>query len=139
TGCVFFISFLVPLFSSAQVGATSVNNTRNFVRTWIATAPETDVNTLPGKGLKDVKQSTSYFDGLGRPEQTVLKQGSLTTAGSIAADIVTPQEYDQYGKEVKKYLPFVASTNDGNYKADAITAQTAFNQSWYSAQQENTF
>ena len=48
----------------------------NYVRTWEATAPESNPNILTSRPLKDVKQGTQYFDGLGRPLQTVIKQGS---------------------------------------------------------------
>src|SRR5690606_20017123 len=42
-----------------------------------------------------------YYDGLGRPVQTVLKQGSPQLK-----DIITPVAYDGYGRESKKYLPY---------------------------------
>lgn len=46
-----------------------------------------------------------YFDGLGRPMQTITTRGSQ---GSL--DIVQPTIYDNYGREHKKYLPFTAGT-----------------------------
>lgn len=85
----------------------------NYVRTWDATAPDTSRSSLPGRPLKDVKQTTAYFDGLGRPLQTVLKQGSLTT-GSSPVDMVTAVTYDEFGREQQKYLPFGANTTGGN-------------------------
>src|SRR5882757_2059645 len=85
----------------------------NYVRTWTATAPEEDPAVLVTRPLKDVKQTTQYFDGLGRLWQTVAKQGSYPTNGS-AADQVSPIVYDAFGREVYKYLPFAANTADGN-------------------------
>ncbi|MBN8856754.1 MAG: hypothetical protein J0H29_00115, partial [Sphingobacteriales bacterium] len=49
----------------------------NYIRTWDARAPESDANALISRPLRDVLQTTQYFDGLGRPLQTVVKQGSL--------------------------------------------------------------
>ena len=127
----------VNLSVSLTVQGAPTYNTKNFIRTWEATAPETNANTLIDKGLREVKQSTTYFDGLGRPEQSVVKKGSLTASGNT--DIVTPFEYDQFGREVKKYLPYVAGTNDGLYKSNAIADQLSFNQGFYSSQGENSF
>lgn len=104
----------------------------NFVRTWIVTSPQTDPNALPTGQLRDVKQTTSYFDGLGRPLQTVAMQGSLATGGT-ATDMVSSNLYDTYGREPLKYLPFAAnntggntSLTDGNFKLNPFQEQAAF-------------
>ena len=120
-----------------QTPPPTVFNTRNFIRTWEATAPEQDANLLIGKNLKEVKQATTYFDGLARPEQVVIKKGSLSASGNT--DIVTPIEYDNFGREAKKYLPYIAGTADGIFKEDAFTAQLSFNQGFYSSQAESGF
>ena len=74
----------------------------SFVRTWDAMAPEQNPTTLMTRPLKDVKQSTQYFDGLGRPLQTVLRQASMET-GSSPNDVVSAVEYDNFGREQFKY------------------------------------
>ncbi|MFT3823038.1 MAG: DUF6443 domain-containing protein [Chitinophagaceae bacterium] len=109
----------------------------NYVRTWDAAAPETSPSVLVGRPLKDVKQTTAYMDGLGRPIQTVVKQGSLPTGGS-ATDIVSPVLYDEFGREVYKYLPFVANTtgsntsvNDGGFKLNPFQQQPVFGAAQY--------
>ncbi len=51
-----------------------------------------------------------YFDGLGRPMQTV--QRGITP---LTADLVTYQEYDGFGRDDKSWLPAVASGNNGAY------------------------
>src|SRR5690606_2299147 len=57
-----------------------------------------------------------YYDGLGRPVQTVLKQGSPQLK-----DIITPVAYDGYGRESKKYLPYVdMSESNGWFKENAL-------------------
>jgi RHS repeat-associated protein len=59
-------------------------------------------------------EQTTYFDGLGRPLQTVLKQHS-----PAQLDIVQPVSYDVYGRENMKYLPYTTGS-DGAYKPDAL-------------------
>ncbi len=108
----------------------------NFVRTWDATAPEQNANVFITKQVKDVKQTTQYIDGLGRPLQTVIKQGSLQSSGNEFADMVAPIVYDEFGREVIKYLPFAANNvppggsntaiTNGSYKTNALVQQQAF-------------
>lgn len=59
-------------------------------------------------------QSTTYFDGLGRPMQTVTTMGSPNQK-----DIVQPILYDDFGREFRKYLPFTPDDNSGRYKDNA--------------------
>jgi RHS repeat-associated protein len=118
----------------------------NFVRIWEATSPQTNPDTLVTKAPKDVRQTTQYFDGVGRPLQKVVKQGSMVTGGS-GIDFVTPIMYDDYGREHIKYLPFVAngtggnsSVNDGLFKLNPFQQDSAFckgqfpDESWYYSQ-----
>ncbi len=72
---------------------------------------DADVNALQVQN-GEVGIVWNYFDGLGRPMQTVITQNSPSPN---KLDIVTPIVYDQFGREAKKYLPF-ASGNDGWYK-----------------------
>jgi len=72
-----------------------------------------------GKG-----QTISYFDGLGRPLQTVVTQG-----GTTQKDIIAGTEYDVFGREIKKYLPYadISNTvNPGSYKTGWQTTQASF-------------
>nr|WP_199157290.1 DUF6443 domain-containing protein [Pedobacter sp. ASV2] len=70
----------------------------------------------------DENQTIQYFDGLGRPLQTVTVQGSPT-----GKDLVQPVVYDAFGREQFKYLPYAASTgSNGSYRADALTGQSSF-------------
>ena len=103
---------------------------RSYVRTWDVVAPEQTPNNLMTRPLKDIKQSTQYVDGLGRPFQTVVKQGSLITNGT-AVDMISMVEYDAFGHEPFKYLPTPstasdATKNDGNFKFNPFAQQTAF-------------
>lgn len=51
-----------------------------------------------------------YFDGLGRPVQTVQRGITPTTK-----DLVALQEYDAYGRESNSWLPAVISGNNGAF------------------------
>lgn len=63
-----------------------------------------------------VEAGVQYFDGLGRPMQTVQVKASPN-----GYDIVQPYAYDQYGREANKYLPYTAATADASYKPNAVT------------------
>ncbi|RNA60991.1 RHS repeat-associated core domain-containing protein [Chryseobacterium nematophagum] len=55
--------------------------------------------------------TVQYFDGLGRPKQIV-----NVRATPQGKDIVTPIEYDSYGRQIKEYLPIPqANTSAGAY------------------------
>src|SRR5215213_2678409 len=72
---------VIPVYAQVTPpSAYSSDINKNYVRLCEATAPVQDANTLLTAPLKDVKQSTQYFDGLGRLMQTVTKKGSLVTS-----------------------------------------------------------
>lgn len=116
----------LPLSVSSVVQAPppTVYDTRNFIRIWDASAPETNPNTLMTKSTSDVKQLTQYFDGLGRPEQTVIAKGSLSN--NVFGDLVSPVVYDAFGREAQKYLSYVSGSSDGLYKTSPLTEQNTF-------------
>jgi hypothetical protein len=58
--------------------------------------------------------NTSYVDGLGRGLQTIQWKASPQTR-----DLVQPMTYDQYGREMTRYLPYVSGT-DGQFKTDFV-------------------
>ena len=105
--------------------------TRSYIRTWDAKAPEQNPNIVVTRALRDVQQTTQYFDGLGRPLQIVIKQGSLITLGSSSADVIAGVEYNQFGREQFKYLPSPSTAadvtkTDGNFKPDPFAQQASF-------------
>ena len=78
----------------------------------------------------DVSQTTQFFDGLGRVVQTVaMKQTPLQN------DMVSVNAYDNYEREIDKYLPYPATTSDGNFKPTAFSDQYNFNAVQYSGEQ----
>jgi RHS repeat-associated protein len=114
----------------------------NYVRTWEPVAPETNTNNLHiGNAVNKARMTTQYMDGLGRPIQTVTKQGSLITdpnnptALTTARDVIAAVEYDQFGREQHKYLPFAStaasggtnnSLNNGLFRDNPFQQQAAF-------------
>lgn len=103
--------------------------TVNYVRSWAATAPGLSQGSLSSGALTDVKQSTQYLDGLGRPIQSVAKRSS-----PLGSDMVSASIYDALGRETYSYLPFASTmtsggtevVNDGRFKTDPFQQQAAF-------------
>jgi RHS repeat-associated protein len=87
-----------------QLKVTPKKFHQNFIRT---TTPITGSVNLPD--LNTSKMNFQYFDGLGRPMQTVEKKGSFSEK-----DIVQIIDYDEYGREKVKYMPFT-TINDGGF------------------------
>ncbi|MCW3467306.1 DUF6443 domain-containing protein [Chitinophaga nivalis] len=109
----------VPVAVPAAYNTTIVN----YIRTWEPAMPSTDVAQIinSSRTVKEVRQSTQYFDGLGRPLQTVAK--GMSKNGN---DVVAPVVYDALGREQYKYLPYVPNAKDGNFKTDPFNSQRAF-------------
>jgi len=79
-----------------------------------------DVSSL---SVDDLTQTVQYFDGIGRPLQTIVTQGS-----PLKKDIVQPVQYDIIGREANRYLPYASSENNGQFKVNAISDQYGFYQ-----------
>jgi RHS repeat-associated protein len=118
--------------NACQIVIVAVSSSYNFIR-------ERDVlkagvmDTVTSDGLTsayDIAQTSQYFDGLGRTVQTVVKQAS-----PMQNDVVIPVVYDNFGRQSVQYMPYTASTNDGNYKTTAIDDQYSFNANQYPGEQ----
>jgi RHS repeat-associated protein len=113
----------------ATSAALSAGMKINYVRTREAIAPINTAGTFDTANYLRVKEASQYIDGLGRPMQTVVKQGS-----PALKDIVSPVVYDAFGRESYKYLPYVSAESNGSFKLDPLTAQTTFMASQYSGE-----
>jgi hypothetical protein len=100
----------------------------NYLRTREILSPDyTDPNALnQSSDINTVKTTTQYFDGLGRPVQTVAQQNSPS-----GNDNVTLTTYDDFGREIIHYLPFSSSSSDGNFNTQPITDTNNFNKILY--------
>ena len=76
------------------------DNTQNYVHT----------RTMLNKEGTQYIDNIQYFDGLGRPVQTVQK--GVTPNG---ADLVTYQQYDNFGREKESWLPVPIAGNNGGF------------------------
>ncbi|WP_223150944.1 DUF6443 domain-containing protein, partial [Flavobacterium ajazii] len=103
------------LLVSFPIIAASQTQTENYIKT--TTYKEPTASSITNPTALEASQSITYFDGLGRPIQQVAHQQS--PAGK---DIVTPIEYDAFGRQEKEYLPYVPNTAASlNYKTTALT------------------
>jgi RHS repeat-associated protein len=107
-------------------GALGLNQDMNYIATYIPRNAGITTNSAVATAISDKTNeelTVQYFDGLGRPQQTVQVRGSAS-----GRDVIQPVAYDQYGREVKRYLPYAASlaSSNGSYEPTAITDQAAF-------------
>ena len=107
----------------ATPSAYNSNIPLNTVRVWQASKPLQHDTAISSKytAVSDVQRMTQYFDGMGRPLQTVSK--GITPGGK---DMVTPAWYDEVGNESYKYLPYVSPSSDGNFKLNPFNEQNTF-------------
>lgn len=110
-------------FTAPSVTISEKNSlNQNFVKTTDFTKPGIAVNTdVYELQQSDYTINTSYFDGLGRPIQSV-----ALGAASDGGDVVQPIAYDALGREAKKYLPYAHSARDGRYQPTALADQSTF-------------
>jgi len=86
------IAWLLPLMANAQ------SADQNYILTQTYTSASACIEKI------------QYYDGLGRPVETVEK--GITPSG---ADLITYQEYDSCGRENKLWLPVNISGNSGKF------------------------
>jgi RHS repeat-associated protein len=71
-------------------------------------------------GLSNTQKQVSriYYDGLGRPIQNIALQAS-----PLQRDLIQPLTYDNLGRQVRTYLPYVGKSTDvaGSYRTAAIS------------------
>jgi glycogen synthase len=110
-----------------SVESTRTLSNENYVYTIQPQVETTDISSLED----DEKiESVSYFDGLGRSKQQIALR-----AGGQGQDIITHIGYDDFGRQTKDYLPYVAAGNGGFFHDDPLTElSNLYNQSKY----ENT-
>jgi RHS repeat-associated protein len=75
----------------------------------------TDPSQIKDMTVGQLAEQIQYFDGLGRPIQTVSTQGS-----PLGKDMVQPVAYDDFGRQAKQYLPYTDNSITGLYKTNAI-------------------
>jgi len=108
-----------PESGYVTIGSNPSSN-KNYIRTTTLRASTTNpahINQTPHT------QEIAYFDGLGRPLQTVIPKGSPQMK-----DLVTPVSFDQLGREDKKYLTYVSGNSSGAFNLNAQSQCIAYYQ-----------
>ncbi|MFA7471163.1 MAG: DUF6443 domain-containing protein, partial [Weeksellaceae bacterium] len=93
------------LFAGLMNGQITPSASENYIYVQEPTEP---VNSISSG--TDAIRSIQYFDGLGRPKQSISVQGSPN-----GSDLVVPIEYDGFGRQVLDFLPVPISGNNGQY------------------------
>ncbi len=96
--------------------SASLSQDRNYTVTYTPRVAGVSNPADPNNSTCQVMQTVQYFDGLGRPLQTVQVKGS---PGGMN-DIVQPVAYDAFGREAVKYLPYTTGGTLGSYRPDAL-------------------
>ncbi|OQP54574.1 hypothetical protein A4H97_21635 [Niastella yeongjuensis] len=72
-------------------------------------------------------QTTSYVDGIGRSVEKISRETATpATPGGLWGDVVLFSQYDQFGRESQKYLPYTTTTEAGKYKTAPLTEQPQY-------------
>ncbi|MBN1181208.1 MAG: RHS repeat protein, partial [Bacteroidales bacterium] len=69
----------------------------------------------------DYRESMQYFDGFARINQTIDYKGS-----PAEKDLIQPIEYDNFGRETNKYLPYASTAVSGAYRSSWKIEQASF-------------
>ena len=107
---------------------TSPSSDRNYIITKTYKQPTATVLDTPG--VEQVQTAITYFDGLGRPAQQIANRQS-----SAGKDIITHIDYDDFGRQIKEYLSYEASTTTMEFDTNAETNTLNF---YNKAQYDNT-
>ncbi|ASZ13081.1 RHS repeat-associated core domain-containing protein [Chitinophaga pendula] len=110
-----------PVLPSQPFPAAYLSGLVNYIRTWEPNVPVKSIADIASADIKSSKESTQYFDGLGRPIQTIDR-----ALGAKQQDIVNMMIYDGLGREQYKYLPYVSSESNGKFKKNPFAEQAAF-------------
>lgn len=97
------LTLIISLLSIVSL-VHAQSDDKNYIHTTAYQVPvktEAQINALNND---DKIETITYYDGLGRPEQTIAKQ-----AGGNKENLVTPITYDAVGRQPLEYLPYTAS------------------------------
>ncbi|MDN5213341.1 DUF6443 domain-containing protein [Fulvivirgaceae bacterium BMA12] len=109
----------------ATITATALSNCENYVHEQLVrVAGITEAPQIANLSVGQKSDTWNYFDGLGRPLQTVRQQAS-----AMGHDIVQPVVYDHLGRQKTEYLSYADNNGSPGYlKTDVLTKQANFYQ-----------
>lgn len=113
---------LLLVFSQLPLWAqVTPSSTKSYVLEQVPRVPLTSLsNATP---YSQVQTSISYVDGLGRPLQTVIVRGSADGQQDIVTNTAV---YDNFGRQVKSFLPTPNSSTGGAYLPNPQALASAF-------------
>jgi RHS repeat-associated protein len=96
---------------------------KNYITTYTPREKYVKSESLGSKTPEQVMKTIQYYDGLGRIMQTVQVKASPSLR-----DVVQPVIYDAYGRESRKFLPYVATAiqSNGSYKPSPVADARSF-------------
>ncbi|MGG7469256.1 DUF6443 domain-containing protein [Chryseobacterium arthrosphaerae] len=98
--------------------SSNISNTENYIYTRQYLVP-----TETSNGSLQQIQGVQFFDGLGRPKQSVSIKSTAT-----GKDLVTHIPYDGFGRQVDSWLPVPMSSQNGNIQSGVDGAANAYYQ-----------
>ncbi len=117
SGC---ITEKIPV--NAIVSSQNDISDQNYLKKYTARTGTTSENTVRNGTASESYKLFTYFDGLGRPMQTIGKQSTIN-----GRDLITPIAYDDFGRQEKEFLPYFETdgTQDGRYRSNAVTMHSS--------------
>lgn len=140
---------IIPYHAFTEITSytSSPSSSKNYVRSASALAASgSSATSIMGSSLdpREVNESIEYFDGLGRPIQSVAVCTSPT-----GKDLVKPTTYDENGRVVFDFLPYPASNisssnggfRDEDWESSASSAndQLDYYQDYYAMSTGNPY
>jgi YD repeat-containing protein len=117
TGATYIFRVVPKRYANSPANA---QNDYNYIRAEEAYVELFNSTSMNNADVDQKNVTYQYFDGLGRPVQTIQVKGSPDLK-----DVVVPIQYDQYGRQAREYLPYILA-NDGRYQTSAISGQSGF-------------
>ena len=105
------IKYIIGLLTIC-VGAMAQSSTQNYISTTIPTVGVTVTTALT---TTNANSTIQYYDGLGRPVETVQKTQTSKDGGATWVDMVSTTEYDALGREYRHWLPAPATGSTGAF------------------------
>jgi hypothetical protein len=125
------VLFLILSVSTDLIAQTFSDDNFVYTLTPKKAVKSADLNSLT---KEEMSQNVTYFDGLGRPIQTI-----AIGQGGAGQDLVIPIEYDGFGRQAKEYLPYPAANGSNSYpRIDPNTAITTAKGIYSAAKYDNT-
>lgn len=110
--------FVATVLSDAYIPLTFSNE--NYIYTRTFQSPMASTSGISNN--RDVAESINYFDGLGRPMQSI-----AIKAAPSKQDIVTYIGYDGFGRQDKDYLPYLANNGAiASYRTGADASANSY-------------